>query len=124
MKVVFKQDGGIGVIELHGRLDAYNAPELKAVYDQAAEKVTNFVIDMAECDFIDSTGLGTIVPASNQLHRVVETSVSPACKTNHAWFLISPEHIRYLISSTIWMLPCRALEIRIKPEKRMTEQEP
>lgn len=61
MKVVFKQDGGIGVIELHGRLDAYNAPELKAVYDQAAEKVTNFVLDMAECDFIDSTGLGTIV---------------------------------------------------------------
>lgn len=33
----------------------------KAVYDQAAEKVTNFVIDMAECDFIDSTGFGTIV---------------------------------------------------------------
>lgn len=30
MKVVFKQDERIGVIELHGRLDAYNAPELES----------------------------------------------------------------------------------------------
>ena len=31
------------------------------MYDQVADKATNFVFDMAGCEFIDSTGLGTIV---------------------------------------------------------------
>ncbi|MDD4310373.1 MAG: STAS domain-containing protein [Candidatus Cloacimonetes bacterium] len=61
MKVSFKQENNVGIIEINGRLDAYNAPELRAAYDQVADKVTNFVIDMNDCEFIDSTGLGTIV---------------------------------------------------------------
>ncbi len=61
MKTEFKLAGNVGVIEVYGRLDAYNAPELKTVFEQASEKATNFVLNLAECDFIDSTGLGTIV---------------------------------------------------------------
>ena len=61
MNIQFKQVGRIGVLEVHGRLDAYNAPQLKIAYDQASTKVKDYVLDMGDCDFIDSTGLGTIV---------------------------------------------------------------
>jgi anti-sigma B factor antagonist len=61
MKIEFKQDGDVGILEIIGRLDAYNAPELKIAYDHASKYVANFILDLAECDFVDSTGLGTIV---------------------------------------------------------------
>jgi anti-sigma B factor antagonist len=61
MQVNFRQDNSVGIIEVEGRLDAYNAPELRAKYDSVADKAVNFVFDMAKCEFIDSTGLGTIV---------------------------------------------------------------
>lgn len=61
MKLNYTQHGNTGLIEIGGRLDAYHAPELRSLYDQVAEKATNFVFDLGECEFIDSTGLGTIV---------------------------------------------------------------
>ncbi len=61
MQLNFTQQDQVGIIEVSGRLDAYNAPELRAKYDQVAEKAVNFVFDMSKCEFIDSTGLGTIV---------------------------------------------------------------
>lgn len=61
MTLNFNQKNNVGIIEINGRLDAYNAPELKAFFDQVAEKTTYFVLDMFGCEFIDSTGLGTIV---------------------------------------------------------------
>jgi anti-sigma B factor antagonist len=61
MQLNFIQENNVGIIEVSGRLDAYNAPELRAMYDEVADKAVNFVFDMANCEFVDSTGLGTIV---------------------------------------------------------------
>jgi anti-sigma B factor antagonist len=61
MNLNFTQHKNVGVIEVNGRLDAYNAPELKAFFDQVADKTAYFILDMQGCEFIDSTGLGTIV---------------------------------------------------------------
>ncbi|MDD4100244.1 MAG: STAS domain-containing protein [Candidatus Cloacimonetes bacterium] len=61
MELNFKQENKVGIIEVKGRLDAYHAPELRTLYNSVADKAVNFVFDMAQCDFVDSTGLGTIV---------------------------------------------------------------
>lgn len=61
MKLNFIQQDKVGIIEISGRLDAYNAPELRALYDSISDQATNFIMDMGDCEFIDSTGLGTIV---------------------------------------------------------------
>lgn len=51
----------IGIVEISGRLDAYSAPELKTYFDSVSSETTFFIFDLEGCDFIDSTGLGTIV---------------------------------------------------------------
>ena len=61
MNLNFETNKNIGIVSINGRLDAYNAPELKAFFDQVASKTAHFVFDMDGCEFIDSTGLGTIV---------------------------------------------------------------
>lgn len=61
MTISFDIKEKVGIIELKGRLDAYSSPELRNLFDQVADKAVNFVFDLKECDFIDSTGLGTIV---------------------------------------------------------------
>lgn len=61
MELNFKQEERVGIIEVIGRLDAYHAPELRAMYDSVADQAVNFVFDMSRCEFVDSTGLGTIV---------------------------------------------------------------
>ncbi|HCM15997.1 MAG: STAS domain-containing protein [Candidatus Cloacimonadales bacterium] len=61
MQLIFKQQNDVGIIEVHGRLDAYNSPNLRAMYDKVCNNAVNFVFDMQNCEFIDSTGLGTIV---------------------------------------------------------------
>jgi len=61
MQLSFTQKKNVGIIDVIGRLDAYNAPDLRATYDQVANKALNFVFNMQKCEFIDSTGLGTIV---------------------------------------------------------------
>ncbi|MCB5262260.1 MAG: STAS domain-containing protein [Candidatus Cloacimonetes bacterium] len=61
MNINYRQENRIGIIELKGRLDAYSAPQLRGLFSEVADKAVNFVFDLKECDFIDSTGLGTIV---------------------------------------------------------------
>lgn len=61
MELNFKQEAKVGIIEVIGRLDAYHAPKLRLMYDSVADKAVNFVFDMSRCEFVDSTGLGTIV---------------------------------------------------------------
>jgi anti-sigma B factor antagonist len=61
MDISFALKNKVGVIKLSGRLDAYGSKELRSKFDQIADKAVNFVFDLEECDFIDSTGLGTIV---------------------------------------------------------------
>lgn len=61
MEINFRQDGKVGILEIQGRLDAFNSPILRTKFNEVADKAINFVFDLKECDFVDSTGLGTIV---------------------------------------------------------------
>ncbi len=61
MTLNFSSRDKVGVLEIRGRLDAYNAPELKRKFEEIIEQTPYFIFDMKGCEFIDSTGLGTIV---------------------------------------------------------------
>ncbi|KAA3606625.1 MAG: STAS domain-containing protein [Calditrichaeota bacterium] len=52
---------GFGVVKLVGRLDSFYASEFN--YESFVEKLgnKNYIFDMEELDFVDSTGLGTIL---------------------------------------------------------------
>ncbi len=61
MELTFTNHNHIGVLHIVGRLDAYNSSELKSYFDQVSLDTTNHIFEMGGCEFIDSTGLGTIV---------------------------------------------------------------
>jgi anti-sigma B factor antagonist len=61
MNLNFYEKGKVGIMEIQGRLDAYNAPELKTRFEQLRDKTPYLIFDMKGCEFIDSTGLGMIV---------------------------------------------------------------
>ncbi|MEE1612152.1 STAS domain-containing protein [Microvirga sp. CF3016] len=61
----------VTLMRLQGRLDAAAAPGLLARLTGAiAEGKTQFVVDLAEVPFIDSTGLGALVSGLKAARRV------------------------------------------------------
>jgi anti-anti-sigma factor len=64
-RVDFVEQGTSAVLALSGELDVASSPMLEAELIRAADR--EFVIvDLRELDFIDSTGLGTLVRAHQQ----------------------------------------------------------
>lgn len=61
MELNFEMRGNVGVLKVSGRLEAYNSPEFKENFTKYAEQTVNFVIDLSELNFLDSTGLGSLV---------------------------------------------------------------
>jgi len=62
---------GVDVLRLEGRLDASSANDLKEkVNILAQEKRLSFVIDMAAIDFIDSSGLGSLVSSLRSVNKL------------------------------------------------------
>jgi anti-sigma B factor antagonist len=51
----------IGIVALTARIDASNSIELQKAFTLWLQQTSNFVFDCKELDFIDSSGLGTIV---------------------------------------------------------------
>jgi anti-anti-sigma factor len=61
-------DDGIRVVAVRGELDLSTAPELEGPLEQAVGSGdTAVLIDLTECDFIDSTGIAMIVRAWQRL---------------------------------------------------------
>ena len=77
------RDGPAYVIRLQGELDFDGVPNLERAFDDleqvAPERV---VIDLDECDFIDSTGLATILHGADRLRRGAST-LRIACPEGH-----------------------------------------
>jgi anti-anti-sigma factor len=66
-------DDGIRVIAVRGELDLSTAPELEGPLDEAiAAGDTSVLVDLSECEFIDSTGIALIVRAWQQLDRAAD----------------------------------------------------
>ncbi len=59
---------GIRAFTVHGELDMSTAPDLEGKLDEAlAGSGTSIVLDLGECEFIDSTGIALIVRAWQRL---------------------------------------------------------
>lgn len=71
MEIVDEKMDGVNVLRLEGRLDASSAKNLKEkVGALAREKRLNLVIDMAAIDFIDSSGLGSLVSSLRSVNKL------------------------------------------------------
>ncbi len=61
-------DDGIQAFAVRGELDMNTAPELERGLQQAlAESDASIMLDLSECEFIDSTGIALIVRAWQRL---------------------------------------------------------
>jgi anti-sigma B factor antagonist len=62
MKILEEIKNQIGILRLTGRLDAASVNTIKEnVNSLIGKKIKSIVIDMDEVDFIDSSGLGSLV---------------------------------------------------------------
>jgi anti-sigma B factor antagonist len=58
-------DDGTYVVTVNGELDVYSAPQLESELAELHQKnVRSVVVDLTECEFIDSTALGLLVTRS------------------------------------------------------------
>ncbi len=62
-------DNGIRAFTVRGELDMNTAPELEQGLEAAlGESGASIMLDLSECEFIDSTGIALIVRAWQRLH--------------------------------------------------------
>jgi anti-sigma B factor antagonist len=63
-------EDGVRAISVRGELDLNTAPELERPLEEAlADPGASILIDLAGCDFIDSTGIAVIVRAWQRVDR-------------------------------------------------------
>lgn len=60
-------EGGLRVVAVRGELDLGTAPELEGPLEEAVGAEEPLLIDLSECEFIDSTGIAMIVRAWQRL---------------------------------------------------------
>lgn len=61
-------DAGIQAIAVRGELDLSTAPDLERPLEEALERGDGpILVDLSECEFIDSTGIALIVRARQRL---------------------------------------------------------
>ena len=64
------EHAGVSVLTLRGEIDVYTAPQLRqAIVDLVDGGATSIVVDMAQVDFLDSTGLGVLVEGLKRVKR-------------------------------------------------------
>lgn len=63
-------ESGISVVVLEGRLDSAQAKEFIGLVNAAADQNrVKLILDMAQVDFVDSSGLGSLVVAHKQVNN-------------------------------------------------------
>lgn len=62
-------DDGTYVVSVAGELDLYTAPEFEQAVPSLNGNDERVVVDLSECTFIDSTGLGILVQADRGVGR-------------------------------------------------------
>jgi anti-anti-sigma factor len=66
-------DDGVRVVAVRGELDLSTAPDLESPLEEAvASKDASVLIDLSDCEFIDSTGIALIVRAWQRLDRAAD----------------------------------------------------
>lgn len=63
-------EGGVRAFTVRGELDMNTAPELERALEEAlADEEASIMLDLSECEFIDSTGIALIVRTWQRLDR-------------------------------------------------------
>jgi anti-anti-sigma factor len=62
-------DGGIRAFTVRGELDMNTAPELERALEGALADEASIMLDLSDCEFIDSTGIALIVRTWQRLDR-------------------------------------------------------
>jgi anti-sigma B factor antagonist len=71
MKILEEKINDIDVLKLEGRIDAANAKDIKEkVGSLSKENRVKLVIDLAAVDFIDSSGLGSLVASFRSVNKL------------------------------------------------------
>jgi anti-anti-sigma factor len=66
-------DDGVRVVAVRGELDLGTASDLEGPLEEAiAAKDASVLIDLSDCEFIDSTGIALIVRAWQRLDRAAD----------------------------------------------------
>lgn len=77
-------DGGIRALKVSGELDMNTAPELERGLEEAlADPDAAILLDLSECEFIDSTGIALIVRAWQRLDAGEGGGRVVLCCRNH-----------------------------------------
>ncbi len=77
-------DHGVLTISVRGELDLSTAPELEDPLDRALEEPEGSVlIDLSQCEFIDSTGIALIVRAWQRLQNGEDGRTLVICSQNN-----------------------------------------
>lgn len=76
-------EGGIRAFTVRGELDMSTAPELERGLERAlADPAASIIVDLTECEFIDSTGIALIVRSWQQVEGEGERGLA-LCTQNH-----------------------------------------
>jgi len=71
MQIKIEMDGALVIMNLDGRLVAGTADEFKGMIAKLIErKFTRIIIDMKRLEFMDSSGLGSVIAANKLLAGV------------------------------------------------------
>ncbi len=74
-------DGGNVTLTLNGRLDTATSPELETVLDRVLPSATNLVFDMANLEFISSSGLRLILRAQKAMNAQGAMRLQHVCES-------------------------------------------
>ena len=70
MEIIEKEQSGISIFKLTGRLDSKTSPEFeKKIFDAIENGSKNMIADFEELDYISSAGLRVILKATKDLKR-------------------------------------------------------
>jgi anti-anti-sigma factor len=76
-------DGGVQAISVRGELDLSTAPDLERPLEEVLERGEGPVlVDLSECEFIDSTGIALIVRARQRLEAEEAGRTLAVCSYN------------------------------------------
>lgn len=70
LKIEQHQDDGNFIVNLHGEIDLHSSPKLReAMLAEVGNGSQRFIFDLAAVDYIDSSGVGTLVELKRKVER-------------------------------------------------------
>lgn len=70
MDLSIRERGEVTVVDVHGEIDLYNAPQIKTAVDRITERGKVWIlINLSLCSYLDSTGIGILLHCHSDLRK-------------------------------------------------------